>query len=258
MKNFCLEKRFEGWSLFSIAKQALFENIVCACVGTWRKYMKIFGIEFSKALNRRKKHKTGIRSNKPNALWHGDVTLLRTLDNQLHYIYIVMDNFSRRILNYMVSTVLSGQICLENIRLACDKFLSGGQNKDDTWILLDGGPENDNVHVEDYVQDDSIPLKRFFAMRDLRISNSMIERFNMTLKYSYLFRKDIQDGQDLITYLSKAIPDYNAKPHYAHNGNSPDNVFFGIPIDDETMSKRMKQAQLIRLEKNRKHNCGLC
>jgi hypothetical protein len=48
--------------------------------------------------------KVGIRASQPNAIWNVDTTLLRLLEGSRAYLHAVIDNFSRRILAWKVST----------------------------------------------------------------------------------------------------------------------------------------------------------
>ena len=68
------------------------------------------------------------------------------------HIYFIVDNFSRFILNWKVSLELSAQTCLENIREAYDKYLSANPDNLETMLLCDGGSENNNNLVEEYIE----------------------------------------------------------------------------------------------------------
>jgi hypothetical protein len=52
-------------------------------------------------------------------------------------------------------------------------------------------------------------------------SNSMVEAVNKHVKHYYLFRHDLKDLADTISYLSTSIQDYNHKPHGKLHGYTP-------------------------------------
>ena len=87
-------------------------------------------------------------------------------------------------------------------------------------LVSDGGSENVNVSVSDYLA--SVQLKLHIAQVDVSFSNSMIEAVNKILKYRYIFRKDIPSFHSLDQVVKDSVADYNARPHYALHGLSPD------------------------------------
>ena len=73
------------------------QHQVFASLATWYKYNQLF--EWRKHLKRFRKPKyDALRASHPNEYWHADVSLFRTRDGALAYIYVVMDNFSRKVL----------------------------------------------------------------------------------------------------------------------------------------------------------------
>ncbi|MGL4370609.1 MAG: DDE-type integrase/transposase/recombinase, partial [Spirochaetota bacterium] len=117
MKQLCSDPALRGWPLSSIAYFSRRIGIVQASLVSWYKYSRLFG--FSTVAPRcRKKTRIGVRALSPNQIWHADVTLFRTLDGIVHYVYLVMDNYSRRILSWDISDHLSAHIRLSTIRKA--------------------------------------------------------------------------------------------------------------------------------------------
>src|SRR5205807_1231486 len=49
------------------------------------------------------KPKIGLRTTRPNEMWHIDTTVIRLLDGTRAYMHAVIDNFSRRILAWRVA-----------------------------------------------------------------------------------------------------------------------------------------------------------
>jgi len=56
----------------------------------------------------------------PNQYWHADITIFKTLDNVKQYIYLVVDNYSRKILSWDMADRVSGEIRVQTLREAWD------------------------------------------------------------------------------------------------------------------------------------------
>jgi putative transposase len=93
------------------------------------------------------------------------------------------------------------------------------------------GSENDNAIVSEYTA--STPLKHLIAQVDVSFSNSIIEAANKTLKYRYIFRKNVATFDGFLTIVPESIVDYNARPHSSLSGLSPDESYAGKTFDKE-------------------------
>jgi putative transposase len=248
MKKCLNDPFFKGWAVYQIAIYALIHNIIKACVGTWYNYIYKFGIIINRI--RKKKPKQGIRACRSNELWHMDVTVYKTNTGEKACIYILMDNFSRFILSWKLSRVVSGSICTSMLREACLKYLDHVPEVagDTTILLCDGGPENNNSDVDGFVNQNTIPLKKLIAQKDIHFSNSMIEAFNKKLKYQHLFPATITDYHSLEKHLEKSINDYNTvRPHHAHANQylTPSQVYFGESVDIEKIKNNVKKQESV-------------
>ena len=85
-------------------------------------------------------------------------------------------------------------------------------------LITDGGPEN---NLKTFLSELSLPLEHRKALIDIQYSNSLIEAHNKILKYNYLYRMDIPDGERLKTVLPKMIEDFNNRPHISLQGLTP-------------------------------------
>ena len=87
------------------------------------------------------KKKTGIRAAKPKEIIHADVCVYRPLDNTKAFIYFIVDNFSRMILGWRISTQYNSSIMLDNLRTVYCEYLL--ETEDPLAVLLvDDGSEN--------------------------------------------------------------------------------------------------------------------
>jgi len=234
IKVLCKDDMFRGWPLVSIANYARRTGLLNISIHTWYKYAKLIGIS-TKPPRCLKKQRIGVRAVMPHQYWHADVTVFRTLDNTKAYIYLVVDNFSRAILSWRVSLKLSAETRLDTIREAYERYISSDINDSspDVQLIVDGGSENNNSVVDEYVNSPGISIKKIIAQQDIIFSNSMVEAVNKIVKYRSLFLESIPDIHALQKHLEKFIPAYNdVRPHCSLKGLTPSEVLAGMRPDN--------------------------
>lgn len=243
------------WPLISSYYYGLRNGLISMKSRTFYKYANKLGFKKKLPKHRHKKHVIGIRSSKPNELLHADLTIFKTLDNIKVYIYIIMDNFSRKILSYKATLKYSAQTSFECLKEAYENFILPDNSTSETKLMVDGGVEINNHKVDNYLQTEALSVQKIVAQQDVTFSNSMIEAVNKILKYNYLFKTEIKDFDECVRYLDKFIPDYNDRYHCSLSGLSPNEVYSGVSYDKESINKRIHDAKLVRLIENRQYNC---
>src|SRR5262245_29974786 len=76
---------------------------VWASPSTWYRLALKFGWRRPRLRIHPAKPKVGVRTTRPNEMWHIDTTVIRLLDGTRAYVHAVIDNFSRRILAWRVA-----------------------------------------------------------------------------------------------------------------------------------------------------------
>jgi len=76
---------------------------VCASRSTWYNLVRKFGWRRPRLRVHPSKPKVGVRTTRPNEMWHIDTTVIRLLDGTRAYLHAVIDNLSRRILAWRVA-----------------------------------------------------------------------------------------------------------------------------------------------------------
>ncbi|MDH5382444.1 MAG: integrase core domain-containing protein, partial [Cyclobacteriaceae bacterium] len=148
-----------------------------------------------------------------------NITIFKTLDNVKQYIYLVVDNYSRKILSWNMADRVSGEIRMQTLREALDT----AKPEKEVELIVDGGPENNNRTVDRFIE--GCDIKKSVALKDIVFSNSMVEAANKLLKYRYLFPKDVMDGMQLRNVLEKSIHDFiEVRPHGKLGGLTPSEV----------------------------------
>ncbi len=248
VKNYLLDVRFKNWSSLSIYYQALRDKTVCMGIGTWYKYANRLGIK-RKFFRINRKNVIGIRASRPLQILHMDVTIFKPLDNTKVYIYFIVDNFSRVILNWKASVEYSSSIAMTLLKESISK---PGIHPDST-LITDGGPEN-HGEVSGFVVGNP-NINQLIAQKDIIQSNSIVKSVNKHIKYYYLIKNELKDFEDTVTYLSTSVPDYNNKPHGRLYGLTPNEVLNGnVPVKDN-YQQDMIEARKNRLEQNRLIEC---
>ena len=123
-----------------------------------------------------------------------------------------------------------------------------GFGEDNTQIISDGGSENDNHEVHEYLQ--TMKAKLTIAGIDIDFSNSMIESFFHRLKNRYLYALNLKDLRSVKKYVDYFVEEQNNKipmlnlggltPFERFNGSNPSD--FGLKVDVEKM-RRQRVAQ---------------
>jgi hypothetical protein len=248
IKNYLLNERFENWSALSIYYQALRDKVVFMGISTWYKYANRLGIK-RKFFKLNRKREIGIRASKPFQILHMDVTIFKPLDQTKVYIYFIVDNFSRAILNWKASMEYSSSIALDVLKQAIQKHDIGI----DSTLVTDGGPEN-HGEVSKFISGKE-NIKQVIAQKDIIQSNSMVEAVNKHIKYHYLFKQNLKDIDGVNNYLAYSVGDYNDKPHGKLYGLTPNETTNGNAPDKDKFKNDIAESRKNRLLKNQLIEC---
>ncbi|HEY1038167.1 MAG TPA: DDE-type integrase/transposase/recombinase [Bacteroidia bacterium] len=253
IKQWLSKSEYAHWGIHSIWAKAFKEGITHLSKQAWYHYNQLLAIRNSTVIGSKKKHKPLV-AERVNQIWHADITVFKTLDGEKHYIYTVMDNYSRYIHSWRIETVVSAKIRLETIH---DSITSAFQGREfqNLQLVTDGGPENDNQTLKAFMDQHQTSIHHTIALRDIVQSNSMMEAFYRTTKYQCLYLKQIPNCKQLMSEFESWINEYNnQKPHYALGIYTPYEILNGHD-KCESFSERMKLAAQNRREFNRNASC---
>jgi len=254
IKKYMEDEQYRYWSKSSIYLRAVRDGSVAFSLSTWYKYCKLLGFS-SNGNRRRKKVYSAIISTKPNELWCCDVTILKTADGVKHYIHILIDHFSKMILGYSIEKANSGLAIKKLLEKAYLKY----QPNEPITLLSDGGTENTNTTVAEYLNSDNVDIKHLIAQRDVSFSNSTIEMVNKVIKHQFLLPLDIYSGKRLASELDSTVISYNeVRPQFALRGCVPFEVHNGDSIDFSRFTVGFTAQKVIRVQQNQKNKCGRC
>lgn len=253
IKNYMEHETYRFWSKSSVYLKAIRDKSLSCGLSTFYKYCRLLGFSNFKP-HRKLDYSNSLKTTKPNEVWCADVTIFKTADGIKHYIHILMDHFSKKILGYRVECSSSGKAIRALLQDAYLKY-----RPESTMFLTDGGSENVNTKVGLLLNSLNNNIIHRIAQRDVLFSNSMIEAFNKVLKHQFLYPHNIGSRKQLEKVLHEAIIIYNNhKPQINLGGNTPTETFNGVPINLKKYSSGFKDQQLIRIAQNKRNSCKKC
>ena len=179
MKRLLKDNKFLHWSSGSVWGKAVKDGKISMSIQSWYHYAKLLGLGQNRKKFYKKRKRISVRAEKPNEIWHMDVTRFKTSDGNWAYIYTLMDNFSRRILSWNVNHTLSGKIRLESLKNAIvEQFGNKNMETDNIDLIVDGGTENNNINIHEFIKNCKVGIYKKVALKDVSFSNSMIEGNN--------------------------------------------------------------------------------
>jgi len=106
MRDMVISDDYRHMTIRSLALHAQRTGKVFASPSTWSRLARERGWLRPRRGLLPGQPKQGIRANKPNDYWHIDLTIIKLLDGTRTYLHALLDNFSRRILAWKLTTRL--------------------------------------------------------------------------------------------------------------------------------------------------------
>lgn len=259
MKRLILSHQYSHFSIPSLCLLAQREKELLCSLDSWYKYIRIFG--WTRPREEQKKEtpfKIGIRAKARNEIWHIDVTEDTTHNGKTIYIQIVYDNFSRYILAWQVTPQIGGRLTVELLQKT-KTLVMEDKGVDDTKVIMDGGPENNNFSVLRFFT--SHRLQRLITMVDINFSNSMAESLFRCLKSNFLNTEDIQNKSDVENKVSFYFNEHNEKiPKALFKGATPKEIYLNLWNQDcvAALKRNLFLARENRIKMFRSKSCTMC
>src|SRR5262249_25226286 len=230
---------------------------VWASPSTWYRLARKFGWRRPRLRVHPAKPKVGLRTTRPNEMWHIDTTVIRLLDGTRAYVHAETDNFCRRTLAWRVGEKVAP---VNSVAVLVDAGRGVTPSETTPVVLADAGAENVNAHVDELIT--SGALRRVLALTDLKFSNSMSEAWWRALKHQWLFLRSLDSVttvRRLVEFYVDAHNNTRVLPHSAFRGQPPDEMYFGtgnaVPAD---LTTRAAAARRARVKANRSAGCETC
>lgn len=255
IKEFVQDEEYKDYSWASIRCEMERQGKAFMSQTAFNKYARVLDNIYSRKLFKAKQ-KIGIRATRPKEILHADVCIYRPLDHTKIYIYLVVDNYSRMILGWKISTECRSSVMLDNLRNVFTKY-SFPKEHPLAILMVDGGSENKG-EVNIAIEKQEIIVNKLTAQIDILFSNSMVESVNKKMKYDFLYRYDLLDFEQTERYLEKAVARYNSRPFDALHGLTPQEVFGGEIPDKDRFAAQRQQAKERRIAENKATTCDNC
>lgn len=249
-------KKYQHFSLTALWKFSLRKAIVVCSKDTWFKYVNRNDLSRNPIKYKKMKYQNGLRAERPNSKWHLDLTEYQLGDGSKVYLQAIIDNFSRYIVDWEISTNKKAMNTVNLIRRAKEKI----GNLEHVDFIMDRGTENKNKEVEMIFIGNNI--RQIFAQVDVKYSNSMVEAFFRSIKNNYLYKKIINTLDDFERSVKFYINQHNnIIPHSNFNFAAPREIYFSTWSEkyDDAIYELKKEALINRRDQNLKINkCRSC
>lgn len=105
IKNYMNHDTYRFWSKSSIYLKAIRDNNLYCGLSTFYKYCNILSFTGTNIMKKPNNYNP-LKTTKPNEVWCADVTIFKTHDGVKHYIHILMDHFSKVVLEIKLKSIV--------------------------------------------------------------------------------------------------------------------------------------------------------
>lgn len=187
---------------------------------------------------------------KINEQWQTDATYLFIKNWGWYYLISVLDDFSRKIMAWMLLSSMTAEDFAQVVELACETHGLDPLNVDTMPRLVsDRGPALISDDFGEYLK--AKEIGHILASPYHPQTNGKIERYHRSLK-AQVKLITWQSPSELEGEVATFINHYNTKRYHESLGNvTPDDVYYGRR--DEIIQKR-KEVKIQTMKKRKKHN----
>ncbi|WP_298507529.1 DDE-type integrase/transposase/recombinase [uncultured Kordia sp.] len=253
LKRYMNNPKYKIWCIRSVWGKAVRDGAISMAESTWYKYVRKLGFSKARKPQKIKRKRGSYDASRPNETWHMDISQYKTFDNITFYIYTVVDNFSRKIISYDISTQKSASIRTGTVKKAIKKEFGVDLKDRSLDLIVDGGTENNNKTIHQFIQECQLTINKKIALKDVTFSNSIVEGPYKIMK-SYYFRIKKILSTTIHQELDFFVENYNdEKPCNKHKIYTPSEVHENPKLAKAklVLSKSNKE----RLEYNKNYCC---
>lgn len=254
IKYYFENKNYQFWSKASLYYLGLRNNDFSFGLSTFYKYSKLLGFKNGRHLYKKPKY-TPLISTNPNQIWCADVTIFKTADGVKHYIHFLIDHYSKMVLGYQVANSSQPKIIKSRLQKAFEKY----PNSETINFVTDGGIENVNKTVQNFVLSTGHKIVHTIAQKDIPESNSTIEAFNKVIKNQFLRPRNLENSIQLEKALKEDIFIYcTIRPQRSLLGNTPFETYSGKSIASSNYTIHFGKQKALRITQNHLNRCKRC
>lgn len=256
MRRLVESKQYAHFSISSLCWYAKREGLVSCNRDTWYRYIHKYGWQRPLRKSKFKKRHTGLRATKPDEYWHIDATNIKLSDGTKLFLQVLVDNFSRRVLAWLLSRRLKATATAALIKEAAKM-----RRKTKVELISDGGTENVNKAVKATIAVTKPKIIHKIAKVEIPKSNSMVERVFHSLKNQHLYSQRLDTSRDAKRHIKFYINQHNdVIPQAVLSGLTPIEAYKGVDAVDlaAKLEERSLEKRELRLKQNRMNVCDPC
>lgn len=252
----CLENdyffnpKYSNYSISELLGQVMADKKVIVCESLFYEYARFLGEAERRKPKRFIKKYIPLKAKNPFEILQMDRTKIPIKNTKGVWLNLIIDNYSRAILSFLITTKSHSKHTLKNLQTSIKTHnLINTPFK----LVTDDGSENKG-YVKQFIK--LMPnITHLIAQKDITQSNSMIEAVNKQLKYRYFSKKEYQSIEEFIIDCNNAITTYNNRPRKIHIGQSPLQVLNGneFTLFEYTLLKDKTRKE--RIIENQNFNC---
>lgn len=159
-----------------------------------------------------------LKIERPDQVWGVDITYIR-MHKGFMYLFIIIDWYSRRIVDYELSSTLEKSFVLDCLKRAL------GKSKPDI-INSDQGGHFTNADYIELLEEAEVKIS--MDGKGQALDNVRTERFFRTLKYDLIYINEFETPRELRKAINGYIHEYNTyRPHSSIGDLCPDQAYYG-------------------------------
>lgn len=241
---------FKDLSLSDLFAKLKHDRVLFISYPKFREIAIALGEDVKRKRTYKKDAPVGRKAHRPNELIHADKTMYKVNGRKV-WIYLICDNYSRKILAAHVSYSSKSGESLHALKMAIKDNGLGNVAFD---YLTDDGSEN-KYRVKEFIASQPNINHLIAQTFNAPYSNSMIESVIKYFKNDILLRKSFGTFEELVAAVQQGVITYNSRNRRFLNGGTPNDFYSGNEPDEEEYKFLYQESTKLRIQKNREYNC---
>lgn len=176
----------------------------------------------------------------PNELWQTDFTQFRVVNWGWYYLSTVLDDYSRYILAWKVSTTMGAEDVKETLEMALDySGLSKARVRHQPRLLSDNGPAYLSSALAKYIKRKNMEHVRGAPYHPM--TQGKIERWHRTMK-NVVKLENYYSPEELKFAIARFVDYYNRERYHESLDNmTPSDIYYGRAEEVKTRREKIKK-----------------